>query len=62
MEDGEEAARRLWREVGVRVMPGAYLARADASGGNPGARYIRVALVHDVETTERALARMSAVL
>lgn len=60
--DGEQAASRLWREGGVRVMPGAYLAREDASGINPGARYIRVALVHDLETTERALARMSAVL
>jgi N-succinyldiaminopimelate aminotransferase len=60
--DGEKAATSLWREAGVRVMPGAYLARADASGVNPGDRYIRVALVHDLETTERALSRMSAVL
>ena len=60
--DGEKAASALWREQGVRVMPGAYLAREDAGGINPGARYIRVALVHDLETTERALARMSAVL
>jgi N-succinyldiaminopimelate aminotransferase len=62
VEDGEKAASALWREQGVRVMPGAYLAREDASGVNPGARYIRVALVHDLETTERALHRMSAVL
>jgi N-succinyldiaminopimelate aminotransferase len=60
--DGEKAATALWREQGVRVMPGAYLARADANGVNPGQRYIRVALVHDLETTERALSRMSAVL
>ncbi len=59
--DGEDAARRLWAE-GVRVMPGAYLAQRDASGRNPGAGYIRCALVHDLDTTERALARMSAVL
>jgi N-succinyldiaminopimelate aminotransferase len=60
--DGEAAAQRLWREAGIRVMPGAYLARADASGRNPGAGYIRCALVHDLETTERALQRMRAVL
>jgi N-succinyldiaminopimelate aminotransferase len=60
--DGEDAAKRLWRDGGVRVMPGAYLARADATGRNPGAGYIRCALVHDLDTTERALARMSAVL
>jgi N-succinyldiaminopimelate aminotransferase len=60
--DGEKAASALWREQGVRVMPGAYLAREADDGINPGQRYIRVALVHDLETTERALARMSAVL
>jgi succinyldiaminopimelate transaminase len=60
--DGEKAATALWREGGVRVMPGAYLGRTDAHGENPGRRYIRVALVHDLETTERALGRMSAVL
>ncbi len=59
--DGEDAAKRLW-QAGVRVMPGAYLAQRDASGRNPGAGYIRCALVHDLETTERVLARMSAVL
>jgi succinyldiaminopimelate transaminase len=59
--DGEDAAKRLW-EAGVRVMPGAYLAQRDATGRNPGAGYIRCALVHDLDTTERALTRMSAVL
>jgi hypothetical protein len=33
--DGEEAALKLWRETGVRVLPGAYLAR-DVGGDNPG--------------------------
>ncbi len=42
--NGEEAAVKLWRETGVRVLPGAYLG-ADADGGNPGRDYIRVALV-----------------
>ena len=27
--DGEAAALRLWRETGVRVLPGGYLGRAD---------------------------------
>ena len=44
VEDGEEAALRLWRETGVRVLPGAYLAR-DVNGENPGKGYIRVAMV-----------------
>lgn len=44
VEDGEEAAVKLWRDTGVRVLPGAYLSR-DANGFNPGKPYIRVALV-----------------
>ncbi len=60
--DGEAAALALWRQAGIRVLPGAYLARADADGVNPGRRFIRVALVHDLATTERALTRLAAVL
>jgi aspartate/methionine/tyrosine aminotransferase len=54
VEDGEAAALRLWRETGVRVLPGAYLSR-DTEAGNPGAGYIRVALVAPAEETEPAL-------
>lgn len=53
--DGEAAALRLWRETGVRVLPGGYLGRADADGINPGAAYIRVALVAPIEAVERGL-------
>lgn len=53
--DGEAAARTLWSRAGVRVLPGAYLARPDGSGYNPGAAYIRVALVNSLEVTELAL-------
>jgi len=53
--DGESFTRELWRRAGVRVLPGGYLARPDAQGHNPGAAYIRVALVHDLDVTERAL-------
>ena len=60
--DGEAAALKLWREAGIRVLPGGYLAKAGADGENPGAAYIRVALVHDMATTERALALLSATL
>ena len=45
--DGEAAALRLWRETGVRVLPGGYLGRATPAGPNPGDPYIRVALVAD---------------
>jgi len=54
---------RLWREAGLRVVPGRYLARDQADGSNPGAGYIRVALVQeDAETTAEALHRLVAVL
>ena len=58
----EAAALRLWREAGLRVVPGRYLARDQADGSNPGRGYIRVAMVHDQETTAQALHRLVAVL
>jgi len=60
--DGEAAARRLWAEGGIRVLPGAYMARADETGRNPGARYIRVALVHEPEVVEEGLGRLARIL
>lgn len=60
--DGEAATRKLWREAGIRVLPGAYLAREDETGFNPGAAYIRVALVHDLDTTAKALTRLAEAL
>jgi N-succinyldiaminopimelate aminotransferase len=56
--DGEAVTRRLWAEAAIKVLPGAYLGRPDASGRNPGAPAIRVALVHDLETTRAALSRL----
>ena len=62
MADGEAAARKLWQEAALRVIPGAYLARTGADGVNPGQAYIRVALVHDRATVETALNRLVGVL
>jgi N-succinyldiaminopimelate aminotransferase len=58
----EAAAVNLWREAGLRVIPGRYLARQQADGSNPGEGYIRVAMVQDNETTAEALHRLVAVL
>jgi len=55
--DGEAAAVRLWREAGVRALPGAYLSR-DTATGNPGQGYIRVALVAPKDETERGLTQI----
>lgn len=60
--DGEAATKRLWAEAAVRVLPGAYVSRDDASGKNPGQRFIRVALVGDVDSTSQALDRFAQVL
>src|SRR5262245_18723612 len=62
-QGGDEAvALRLWREAGLRVVPGRYLARDQADGSNPGLGYIRVAMVQDQDTTAQALHRLVAVL
>jgi aspartate/methionine/tyrosine aminotransferase len=62
-QGGSEAATlRLWREAGLRVVPGRYLAREQADGSNPGADYIRVAMVQNNEVTAEAMHRLVAVL
>jgi len=63
--NGEETALRLWREAGVRTLPGAYMGREVIAGNlqsNPGFPYIRVALVNEVSTIMAALERMSEIL
>lgn len=63
--DGEAAASTLWQKGGVRVLPGLYLGRDDpktGSAGNPGASYVRIALVNDIETTASALERINTCL
>ena len=57
VEDGEAAALKLWRETGVRVLPGAYLSR-NAGGQNPGKTYLRVALVAPKEEMQRGLIQL----
>ena len=60
--DGAAAAKRLWEQAGVRVLPGEYLAQTDEAGANPGQQFIRVALVHDLETTRDAIVRIRETL
>ena len=63
--NGEETALRLWREAGVRTLPGAYMGREIERGKprtNPGFSYLRVALVNDLSTIMTALERMVDVL
>jgi len=56
--DGEASTMRLWQEAGVKVLPGSYLSRpatAGAGTGDPGAEYIRAALVDTEENVRRGL-------
>jgi aspartate/methionine/tyrosine aminotransferase len=60
---GDEAATvKLYKDAGVRVIPGSYLARQQHDGSNPGDGYIRLALVADSETTAEALHRLVEIL
>ena len=54
VEDGEAAALKLWRETGVRVLPGAYLSH-DTGADTPGKRHIRVAMVAPLDDMQQGL-------
>jgi len=57
-----DATVTLWQRAGVKVLPGAFLAQAGRDGTNPGANYVRLALVHDAATVREALERFVVVL
>jgi aspartate/methionine/tyrosine aminotransferase len=59
---GEAAAKTFWKECGVKVLPGAYLAQTDSRGRNPGEQYVRMALVDDLALTAEALERLASYL
>jgi aspartate/methionine/tyrosine aminotransferase len=59
---GEAAATTFWKGCGVKVLPGAYLAQADAHGRNPGGPYVRIALVHELAPTVEALERLASLM
>lgn len=57
-----EFARELRRQYNVTVLPGSYLGRESASGagtGNPGAGFIRIALVADIGECREAARRIA---
>lgn len=65
VDDGEAAAKRLWQYAGLKVLPGRYLAQdIETTDGitNPGAAYIRLALVEDAEVIGEALERLGSTL
>ncbi len=51
-------ARRLWEEENVTVLPGSFLARAQADGLDPGAGRVRMALVPQLDDCIEAAQRI----
>jgi N-succinyldiaminopimelate aminotransferase len=53
-----EFAKRLFEQYNVTVVPGSFLAR-EARGVNPGANFVRIALVASVEECAEAAQRLA---
>ena len=60
--DGVALTKRLWREFALKVLPGAYLTQPGPDGTNAGDAFVRIALVHDPETTLAGLTRLATAL
>lgn len=63
--DDEETVRRLWAKTGVKGLPGRYLSRETKSefgGGDPGAGYIRLALVAPLDEVRHGLGQVGEML
>ena len=60
--DDEAAAKELWAKAGIKVLPGRYMGREGSDGRNPGAGFVRVALVHEPAVVADAMTRLADVL
>jgi len=56
---GVDVTEHLWRDTGVKVLPGGYLASDQPDGSNPGQNYIRISLTAPLDRTEEALTRLA---
>jgi aspartate/methionine/tyrosine aminotransferase len=61
VKDAEAFTKKLYDEEQVIVLPGKYLGAED-NGQNPAEQYLRIALVHDIESTRKALTSIKKVL
>jgi len=59
--DDEAFAMAAYEQQAVTVLPGSYLAAKDVHGGNPGAGYIRAALVDGAQCAAELARRLRAV-
>jgi aspartate/methionine/tyrosine aminotransferase len=54
VENDEQATLTLWKQSGIRVLPGSYLSR-NVDNKNPGEKYIRIAMVAPFGKTKLGL-------
>ena len=47
-------------EQAVRALPGSFMG-VENEFGNPGSGYVRLALVHDLQSTDEALGRVAKI-
>ena len=61
VNNSEVFTKKLYDLEKVIVLPGKYLG-AEKNGINPAEQYLRIALVHDIESTTKALKSIKKVL
>jgi len=57
VQNDELAAKTLWNEYSLRVMPGTFMAK-DINGLNPGSGFLRISIVDNAEIVEEAMKRI----
>ncbi len=58
VKNSEKAAQILWQKQHLRTLPGSYLSRDQKGRKNPGANYLRIALVHESKQIYEGLTRL----
>ena len=57
VQNDELAAKTLWNEFSLRVMPGTFMAK-DVNGLNPGRGFLRISIVDNAAIVEEAMKRI----
>ena len=60
VDDDVQFVKQLMAEQAVRALPGSFMG-VTTCDGNPGAGYVRLALVHDVQITADAIRRVTKI-
>ena len=61
MTDVDFAKKLLEPEIGIVVTPGSLISDECEGGGNPGAGYVRFALMPTLEEVKEAVARLAKI-